>query len=112
MGLRNRRGSHKSDDGDGGQQGLNVLVHDRPRFQFIVVIATLTVTMLQNGNITPLCGVGPGMGSIVLTNSSQDFILSATSTGGSVAYRQDLPTKVTRFAISSKSEMVIFISQV
>jgi hypothetical protein len=45
--------------------------------------------MLQNANTTPLCGVGPGTGSIVLTYSSQDFVLSATSSGGSVAYGQD-----------------------
>ena len=42
-------------------------------------IATFSVTMLQDGSTTPLCGVGPGTGSITLTYSTKDFSLSTTS---------------------------------
>jgi len=47
------------------------------------VPANFTVTVLQDGNTTPLCSAGQG--SITLTYSSQDFSLSGTSGSGAVA---------------------------
>jgi hypothetical protein len=75
-------------DGSGGW-GWDSNANAPVAFLIVGKTATFTVTMLQNANTTPLCGVGPGTGSIVLTYSSQDFVLSATSSGGSVAYGQD-----------------------
>jgi hypothetical protein len=75
-------------DGSGGW-GWDSKANAPVAFLIVGKTATFTVTMLQNANTTPLCGVGPGTGSIVLTYSSQDFVLSATSSGGSVAYGQD-----------------------